>query len=82
MLARVNHGTGRKVSRSEAKNLIMPEDINDIKQSIMLPSDFNFHSLRTEGPQAYRDLDDCMRLIDDYVSIVERFEVVAYMGHL
>jgi RNA-splicing ligase RtcB len=78
----MSHGKGRKVSRSEAKNLITPKDIETIKQKIMLPHQFNIQSLRTEGPQAYRNLDDCLILIGDYVSVVERFKVIAYMGHL
>lgn len=81
-LSSMSHGTGRKFSRSEAKNKISHEDIEKIKQTIMLPKDFNMDSLRTEGPQAYRALDDCLLLINDYVSIVERFKVIAYMGHL
>jgi hypothetical protein len=39
-------------------------------------------SLRTDGPFAYRDLEDCLELIKDYVKVVERFAVVGYMGHL
>lgn len=39
-------------------------------------------SLRTDGPFAYRDLDECMSLIQDYVEPVSRFSVIGYMGHL
>lgn len=47
-----------------------------------MPSDLDDASLRTEGPYAYRDLDDCLALIDGYVAVVERFAVLGYMGHL
>ena len=39
-------------------------------------------SLRTDGPFAYRDLEDCLALIQGYVTVIERFAVVGYMGHL
>jgi hypothetical protein len=35
----------------------------------------------TEGPFAYRDLDECLAL-DDYVAEESRLAVIAYMGHL
>jgi hypothetical protein len=33
-------------------------------------------------PFAYRDLDECLMLIDGYVEEIERMKVIAYMGHL
>jgi hypothetical protein len=39
-------------------------------------------SLATEGPYAYRELDACLQLLKDYVIILDRFSVIAYMGHL
>lgn len=78
----MSHGTGRVMSRSAAKNVITPDDISKIKERIMLPSKFNVESLKTEGPQAYRDLDECFTLISDYVTIIDRYRVIAYMGHL
>jgi hypothetical protein len=37
--------------------------------------------LRTGGPFAYRDLDEYMVLIQDYVDVILRF-VIGYMRHL
>ena len=47
-----------------------------------IPSGVENSSLRTDGPFAYRDLDECLALIDDYVEPVTRYSVVGYMGHL
>jgi hypothetical protein len=48
----------------------------------MIPTSVSDASLRTEGPFAYRDLDDCLLLLDGYVEQIERFRVIGYMGHL
>ena len=34
------------------------------------------------GPFAYRDLDECLDLIKDYIEVVVRFGVIGHMGHL
>ena len=57
-------------------------DFAGLRKSILIPSGVEDASLRTDGPFAYRDLDDCMNLIQDYVDVVLRFGVVGYMGHL
>lgn len=33
-------------------------------------------------PAAYRNLNDCLALLDGYVEEVSRYAVIAYMGHL
>jgi hypothetical protein len=48
----------------------------------MITSGVEDASLRTDGPFGYRDLDECMLLIQDYVDVVLRFGVIGYMGHL
>jgi hypothetical protein len=53
-----------------------------IRRSIVVPSGVEDSSLRTDGPFAYRDLDERLSLIEDYVEVEERFGVVGYMGHL
>lgn len=44
------------------------------------------HGLEAEQivflPDAYRNLDECLSLINQYVEEVARFQVVGYMGHL
>ena len=82
ILNSVSHGTGRKMSRSDCKPLADSFDFASMRQRIMIPSGVNDSSLRTDGPFAYRDLDECMALIDDYVEPISRFGVIGYMGHL
>lgn len=76
----MSHGVGRKMSRSEAKNAARHFDFKELRDRVLMPSTLNDDSLRTEGPFAYRELEVCLSLIDDYVEEIRRFSVVAYMG--
>jgi RNA-splicing ligase RtcB len=82
ILHSMSHGTGRKMSRSDCKPLADDFDFAQLRKAILIPSGVDDASLRTEGPYAYRELDECLALIDDFVNEVARFAVVAYMGHL
>jgi RNA-splicing ligase RtcB len=82
VLNSMSHGTGRTMSRADCKPLADTFDFELLRKSILLPSGLDNASLRTEGPYAYRELDDCMALVDGYVEPVARFGVVGYMGHL
>jgi RNA-splicing ligase RtcB len=82
ILSSMSHGTGRAMSRSDCKPLADSYDFAGLRRSVLIPSGVEDASLRTDGPFAYRDLDECMSLIGDYVNIVVRFGVVGYMGHL
>jgi RNA-splicing ligase RtcB len=82
ILNSISHGTGRKMSRSDCKQLAADFDFAAMRQRIMIPSGVEDSSLRTDGPFAYRDLDECLSLIEDYVEPVTRYSVIGYMGHL
>lgn len=82
ILNSMSHGTGRAMSRSECKPLADTYDFAALRKSILIPSGVEDASLRTDGPFAYRDLERCLALIQDYVEPVTRFGVVGYMGHL
>lgn len=82
VLCSMSHGTGRTMARSDCKPLADEFDFEELRRRIMIPDSITDASLRTDGPYAYRDLDDCLMLLDDYVEVVERMSVVAYMGHL
>jgi RNA-splicing ligase RtcB len=82
ILCSMSHGTGRAMSRSDCKPLADTYDFEALRKSILIPSGVEDASLRTDGPFAYRDLDDCLALIGSYVELVQRFGVVGYMGHL
>jgi RNA-splicing ligase RtcB len=82
ILHSMSHGTGRTIARGDAKTLADLFDFDALRQRVLIPQSVDNASLRTDGPFAYRDLDDCLALIDGYVDEVMRFDVVAYMGHL
>jgi RNA-splicing ligase RtcB len=81
-LSSMSHGTGRKLPRGESKIPAAEFDFEALRKRILFPEGLADASLRTEGPYAYRDLDDCLALISDLVVVESRFIVVAYMGHL
>jgi RNA-splicing ligase RtcB len=82
ILNSMSHGTGRKMSRSDCKPFADSFDYARLRDSILIPSGVEDSSLRTDGPFAYRDLDECLDLIKDFVEVVARFGVIGYMGHL
>jgi RNA-splicing ligase RtcB len=82
ILNSISHGTGRKMSRADCKPLADSFDFEALRRKVMIPQGVENASLRTDGPFAYRDLDECMSLIQDYVEPVSRFSVIGYMGHL
>lgn len=82
ILSSISHGTGRRMSRSECKPLADTFDFQALRRQVLIPTGVENASLRTEGPYAYRELDECLALISEYVEEVARFAVVGYMGHL
>lgn len=82
ILNSISHGTGRKMSRSDCKPLADQFDFAALRRQILIPTGVQNSSLRTDGPYAYRDLDECLALLDGYVTPVTQFAVIGYMGHL
>ena len=82
MLNSLSHGTGRKLSRGDCKPLADGYDFTELRATVLLPTGLQDASLRTQGPYAYRDLDECLALIDGLVEEESRFAVVGYTGHL
>ena len=82
ILNSMSHGTGRTMSRSDSKSIADSFNYTNLRKSILIPEGVEDSSLRTDGPFAYRDLDECLDLIHEYVDVIERFTVVGYMGHL
>jgi release factor H-coupled RctB family protein len=78
----LSHGTGRKMSRSDCKPLADNFDFAALRRSLLIPFGVADASLRTDGPYAYRDLDECLALLDGFVKEESRLAVIAYMGHL
>jgi RNA-splicing ligase RtcB len=82
VLNSMSHGTGRKMSRSDSKPFADTYNYQLLRNLILIPDGIEDTSLRTDGPFAYRDLDECLVMIREYVEVVTRFGVIAYMGHL
>lgn len=76
------HGTGRAMARSDSKDAAVGYDFAGLRQRVLMPTGLDDSSLRTEGPFAYRDLDPCLALVEDLATVEDRYQVVAYMGHL
>lgn len=72
VLNSMSHGTGRKMSRSDCKPFADSYDYSSLRSSILIPDGVDNSSLRTDGPFAYRDLDECLSLIGDYIEVVAR----------
>jgi RNA-splicing ligase RtcB len=82
ILNSISHGTGRTMSRSDCKPVADTYDFSSLRKSVLIASGIEDASLRTDGPFAYRNLDECMALIQDYIDVIQRFAVIGYMGHL
>jgi RNA-splicing ligase RtcB len=82
ILNSMSHGMGRKKAKSDCKPLADSYDYQALRKTILIPAGVDHSSLRTDGPFAYRDLDDCLSLIKEYVEIISRFGVIGCMGHL
>ncbi|MFK7760136.1 MAG: RtcB family protein [Phycisphaerales bacterium] len=76
------HGTGRIMSRSEAKRATANFDFQAMRDAVYIPSQIADASLRTEAPIYYRSLDEGLELVQDYIEEVERFIPIAYIGQL
>ncbi|MFY0606407.1 MAG: RtcB family protein [Cyclobacteriaceae bacterium] len=76
------HGTGRTMSRSDAKAFSNSFDYDQMREDIYIPEAIQNISIKTDAPYCYRDLDDCMSLIDDLVEVVQRFRPIAYLGQI
>jgi hypothetical protein len=82
ILNSISHGTGRRMSRADCKPLADQYDFESLRKRVLIPHGIENASLRTDGPFAYRDLDECVSLIKDYVEPIARYAVIGYMGHL
>jgi RNA-splicing ligase RtcB len=74
------HGTGRTMSRSDAKRVEF--DFDSMRSAVYIPSQIDNASLRTEAPSCYRPLDDGLACMTGYIDVVERLTPVAYIGQL
>lgn len=78
----MSHGTGRLMSRSDAKTFAENYNYELLREKIYIPPMISNASIKTEAPFCYRDLDACLRLIDSLVVEVKRFSPFAYLGQI
>lgn len=76
------HGTGRTMSRSDAKKATVDFDFGEMRRRVIIPERIEDSSLRTEAPICYRRLDDGLARIRHLVEEQERFVPVAYIGQI
>ena len=76
------HGTGRTMSRSEAKIHSKDYDYGKLREQIYIPAQIGNESIKTDAPYCYRDLDECLSLIDDLIEVQNRFKPMAYLGQI
>ena len=76
------HGTGRVMSRGEAKEFASTFDYEALRERIYIPKMIANDNIKTDAPFCYRDLDSCLGLIDNLIRIDKRFSVFAYLGQM
>ena len=76
------HGTGRVMSRGDAKQFASTFDYDALREKIYIPEMISNESIKTDAPFCYRDLDSCLNLIDDLITVDKRFSVMAYLGQM
>ncbi len=76
------HGTGRTMSRSEAKLFSKDYDYSELRERIYIPKEIKNESIKTDAPFCYRNLDDCLTLVDDLIEVEQRFKPIAYLGQI
>ncbi len=76
------HGTGRTMSRSDAKLVSKDFDYEILRKQIYIPEEIKNESIKTDAPFCYRDLDDCLSLVKDLIDVQNRFRPIAYLGQI
>ena len=82
VLNSMSHGTGRIMSRSEAKTYAEKFDYKSLREMIYIPNMISDASIKTEAPFCYRAIDSCLQLIEKLVTEVQRFSPFAYLGQI
>jgi tRNA-splicing ligase RtcB len=76
------HGTGRVMSRGEAKEYAAAFDYDALRERIYIPEMIANDNIKTDAPFCYRDLDACLGLIEHLITVDKRFSVMAYLGQM
>lgn len=73
----INHGCGRKFSRTSARNKFSRDDVQSQFGNIILNRPLNEYV--EESPLAYRKLDDVIESIAEYVKPIQKLQVLAFL---
>lgn len=76
------HGTGRTMSRSDAKIISKNFDFDEMRKQIYIPAKIKNESIKTDAPFCYRNLYECLSLIEGFIEEIDRFTPLAYIGQL
>lgn len=76
------HGTGRVMSRGEAKAFAAIFDYDALREKIYIPEMIANDNIKTDAPFCYRDLDSCLGLINNLIQVDKRYSVFAYLGQM
>src|SRR3989338_3407417 len=72
------HGTGRKISRSDAKEI--PFDSTELRKRIHIPNTIYDDSIDTEAPHCYRDIEEIFPRVEDYIEVVAELKPLSYVS--
>ena len=76
------HGTGRSMSRTDARKIVGLEDVMSIREKIYIPAAIKDSRLVVHTPTNYRNLDEALNLIGSRATVLERFTPIAFIGGL
>ena len=82
VLNSLNHGTGRIMPRSDAKQLVGDYDYDGLRRKIYIPEIIRNASIKTEAPFCYKNLDECLKMVRTLIVIEKRFTPFAYLGQI
>lgn len=71
------HGTGRKISRSNAKNIEFAS--GEIRKKICIPSTIYDWFFKTEAPHCYNSINDILPPLKEYIEIIGKLKAKSYV---
>lgn len=71
------HGTGRKMSRADAKEMGL--DAEELRKKVFIPSTINDWEFKSQLPECYRTLDEVMPQVEKYCEVVGTLKPLSYV---
>lgn len=76
----MSHGTGRIKSRSKLREESQDYDFRGLRSRIYIPSDISDRSILTDIPTGFREIEECLSLLDGLIIKKKRMIPIAYIG--